>query len=195
PQSNEKKRAFSLYIFLMRSRFNQVFEHSSVLPIGAKGSGPGNYSKGNQAKMIPNKTHLSSPLELKKRKGTTEGQRSHTAKTSSSATMRDTNKLAISYKPPCIPASVESTEHDYKAYSIGQQRVQSMPQALAKSRQNPSANACFLLLCLTLRPATAPYIRLRKSRRCSRVKRARCARISLPDRDPVRFANHRERQS
>jgi hypothetical protein len=29
--------------------------------------------------------------------------------------------------------------HDNKAYSVGQQRLQSMPQSLAKSRTNPAA--------------------------------------------------------
>jgi hypothetical protein len=67
--------------------------------------------------------------------------------------MRDTNKLAIStYSQPCIPTSFKSTRHDYKAYSIGQQRVQSMPQLLAKSRPNPSINKA-LSLTLTAQRA------------------------------------------
>ena len=79
---------------------------------------------------------------------------SQTDTTLNSATMRDTNKLAIStYSQPCIRNLFKSTKHDYKAYSIGQQRVQSMPQLLAKSRPNQ------LLYKAFLQPLKAPRAR------------------------------------
>lgn len=48
-------------------------------------------------------------------------------------------KLAIStYKPPRI-LPLYKPGHDNKAYLVGQQRLQSMPQTLSKSRTNPGA--------------------------------------------------------
>src|SRR5438132_8097651 len=60
------------------TRFSNILLSSQSVP---KGQIQETTRRGNHSKMIPNKIHLSSPLELKKRKGTTEGQRSHIAKT------------------------------------------------------------------------------------------------------------------
>lgn len=54
------------------------------------------------------------------------------------AALRDTNKLATLNVQTIVHSAHFLVRHDRNAYSIGQQRVQSMPQALAKSRTNPA---------------------------------------------------------
>jgi hypothetical protein len=56
----------------------------------------------------------------------------------SPTTVRDTKKLASSnIQPPAHP-TFKKPDHDNKAYLVGQQLLQSMPQSLAKSRTNPA---------------------------------------------------------